>query len=345
MKKRILSLILLITFTVSSLSACSQSTKQTAERFDCFDTYSALTIYCTNKEFEIYKAEFDVMTEKYHKLFDIYNLYDGTVNLKTLNDRAALSPVTVSDELFDALVLAKKLYNITYGKCNVAIGSVTSIWHDARTLSIKSPNKAYIPSQEEINEALLHTDINNLILDEETKSVLYSDPKLLLDFGAIAKGYVASLLYKRLIAIDCKNFLINLGGNVVSYGTKVQNEPWLVKIENPFDNKNSGYNEAIELNDSTLVTSGSYQRYYTYNEKKYSHIIDSVNGYPADLFTSVSIQAPADSSALADALSTALFCMSYEDGFSLVDKLENVEALWIFNDGSIKSTSNFGGGK
>lgn len=345
MKKRILSLILLIAFTISSLFACSKSTKQTAERFDCFDTYSSITIYCTNKEFEIYKSEFDSVTEKYHKLFDIYNSYEGTVNLKTLNERAALSPVTVSEELFDALILAKELYNVTYGKCNVAIGSITSIWHAARTLSLKSPDDAYIPSQEEINEALLHTDINDLILDETSKSVFYSDPKLLLDFGAIAKGYAASLLYERLIVLDCKNFLINLGGNVLSHGIKPQIESWLVKIENPFDNKSLGYNEAIKLNDSTLVTSGSYQRFYTYNEKKFSHIIDTTTGYPADIFTSVSIQAPADSSALADALSTALFCMSYEDGLSLIEKLENVEALWIFKDGSFKSTSSFGGGK
>jgi thiamine biosynthesis lipoprotein len=184
-----------------------------------------------------------------------------------------------------------------------------------------------------------------LILDEEKRTVFYSDPKLSLDLGAIAKGYVASVLYERFTELDVDNFLINLGGNVVSHGRKSQNEPWIIKIENPFEDKSLGYNEIIKLQDATVVTSGSYQRYFTYNEKQYSHIIDASNGYPADIFTSVSIQAPAYSSALADALSTALFCMSYEDGLSLIEKLENVEALWIFKDGSCRSTSNFGGGE
>lgn len=343
MKKKFLILILLISLLLSSLCSCSGRSKHIVEDFNCFDTYSSLTVYCTKEEFEIYKNEFNSVIDKYHKLFDIYNSYDGTVNIKALNDGAMLSPIKVSPELFDALTFAKELYNTTRGKCNIAIGALTSIWHDAREHSKKHPDNAYIPTQQQIDEALLHTDINALILNKEALSVYYSDTKLSLDLGAIAKGYVASVLYKKLIALGCESFLINLGGNIVSHGVKEKQEPWRVLVENPFDNKNLGYNEAIELNDETLVTSGSYQRYFVYNEKKYSHIIDTSSGYPADIFTSVSILAPADSSALADALSTALFCMSYEDGLSLVGSLESIEALWIFNDGSIKHTKGFGG--
>ena len=345
MVKKLISLILILILSLSSLCACSQNTKQIAESFDYFDTYSSLTAYCKKEEFEIYEKEFHTVLKQYHELFDIYNSYGDTINLKTLNEQAALGPVTVSDELFGALELAARLHSITQSKFNVAIGALTSIWHDARTQSLKSPEDAYIPSQNEINDAILHTDIKSLILDKDEHTVFFSDPKLSLDFGAIAKGYVASLLYEKLIALGCDSFLINLGGNIISFGKKPQNKPWLVKVENPFDEKSLGYNTEIELEDQTLVTSGSYQRFFTYNEKQYSHIIDISSGYPADIFTSVTVQAPADSSALADALSTALFCMEYEEGLSLVEKLENVEALWIFKDGSFKSTSGLGGGK
>jgi thiamine biosynthesis lipoprotein len=238
---------------------------------------------------------------------------------------------------------AKELFDVTYGKFNVAIGAVSSLWHEARIYSTKYPSKAYIPTSSEIQEALLHTDIKALILDEEMCSVFYSNKKLSLDLGAVAKGYVTSILHERLIELGCNNFLINLGGNVAAYGTKPKNESWNVKIENPFTNKSSGFNKIIKVNNSTIVTSGSYQRNFTFNGTEYSHVIDSTNGYPANIFASVSIQAPASSSALADALSTALFCISYEDGLSLIEKLENIEALWIFNDGSFKATSGFGG--
>lgn len=345
MAKRIISLILILLLSASSLCACSKSAKQTAECFDYFDTYSSLTSYCEKENFEIYEKEFHSLLKQYHELFDIYNSYGDVVNLKALNEQAAISPVRVCDELFDALMLASNLHSITQGKFNVSIGALTSIWHDARIKSLESPESAYIPSQDEISDALIHTDIRDLILDESNHTVFFADSRLSLDFGAIAKGYVASLLYERLVSLGCDNFLINLGGNVVSYGKKPQGKPWLVMVENPLEDKSLGYNEEIALEGETLVTSGSYQRFFTYNEKQYSHIIDPSSGYPADIFTSVSIQAPASSSALADALSTALFCISYEDGRALVERLEGVEALWIFKDGAYKATSGFGGTK
>ena len=348
MKKRILAFILsilLIILSVSSFGGCEQKEKYTIERFDYFDTFSTFTSYCDRQQFIFYTTEFDSILIQYHQLFDIYNSYEGTVNLKILNEQAALSPVAVSEELFDALTLAKELYTVTNGKFNVAIGALTSIWHDAREHSTNHPESAYIPSAEQISKALLHTDINSLILNEEERTVFYSDPKLLLDFGAIAKGYVTSALYERFTELGLDNFLINLGGNVASHGTKPQNEPWIIEIENPLKDKSLGYNNAIKLNNMTVVTSGSYQRNFIYNEKEYSHIIEALSGYPADIFTSVSIQAPSSSSALADALSTALFCMSYEEGLSIIEKLDGVEALWIFKDGSFKATSEFGGAK
>lgn len=343
MKKRILSIILLSALILPSLFSCSKISKETAESFDCFDTYSSLTVYCEKNEFEAYEKEFNSVTKKYHELFDIYNAYDGVTNLKILNDRASLAPITVSRELFDALALAKELCLTTNGKCNVAIGALSSLWHNARELSNQEPSGAFIPSKSDINEALLHVDINALILDEKEFTVFYSDPELKLDLGAVAKGYVASLLYERLINLGCQSFILNLGGNIVTHGNKSNGEAYLAKIENPFEDKSLEFESAIELKDETLVTSGSYQRFFTVDGKKYSHIIDVENGYPSERFASVSVETDASRSALADALSTALFCMSYEDGLALIDSLDGVSALWIFNDGSCKASSTFGG--
>ena len=345
MIKRILAIILIISLALPALFSCSANQKHLDEHFEYFDTYCSLTVYADKQAFIFYSTEFEALLQEYHKLFDIYNSYEGIVNLKDLNERAFNAPIAISKELFDALLYAKELYTLTAGKFNPAIGALTSIWHDAREVSNKNPENAYIPTQKEIDKALLYTDINALILDKETQTVFFSSSALSLDLGAIAKGYVASIIYQRLVELECDNFLINLGGNIVSHGIKPHNESWTISIENPFDDKSLGYNEIISLNEMTVVTSGSYQRYFTYDEKQYSHIIDMSSGYPADIFTSVSIQAPASSSALADALSTAIFCMSFEEGYSLIEKLENVEALWIFKDGSYKSTPSFGGNK
>lgn len=345
MKKRIISSILIFTLSLSFLFSCSKSEKQTAESFEYFDTYSTLTVYCDEQKFLKYRQEFKSTLKKYHELFDIYNSYEGITNLKSLNEQAKKAPVKISDELFNALAYSKELCALTAGKFNPAIGAITSIWHEVRSSANDSNESLILPSEETVSTALLHTNPEALILNSTEKTAFFKDSELLLDLGGIAKGYVASLLSKRLIELGCESFLLNLGGNVIAQGERHDGAPWNIGIENPFDDKSLGFNEPLALSNSTLVTSGSYQRFFTYNGKVYSHIIDTETGYPSDRFSSVSVLAPSDYSGLADALSTALFCMSYEDGLSLIEKTDGVSALWVFNDGSYKASPDFGGVK
>lgn len=345
MKKRIISSILIFTLSLSFLFSCSKSEKQTAESFEYFDTYSTLTVYCDEQEFLKYRQEFKSTLKKYHELFDIYNSYEGITNLKSLNEQAKKAPVKISDELFNALAYSKELCALTAGKFNPALGAITSIWHEVRRSANDSNETLILPSEETVSAALLHTNPGALILNSNEKTAFFKDSELLLDLGGIAKGYVASLLSKRLIELGCESFLLNLGGNVIAQGERHDGTPWNIGIENPFDDKSLGFNEPLALSNSTLVTSGSYQRFFTYNGKIYSHIIDTETGYPSDRFSSVSVLAPSDYSGLADALSTALFCMSYEDGLSLIEKTDGVSALWVFNDGSYKASPDFGGVK
>ena len=345
MKKRIISSILIFTLSLSFLFSCSKSEKQTAESFEYFDTYSTLTVYCDEQEFLKYRQEFKSTLKKYHELFDIYNSYEGITNLKSLNEQAKKAPVKISDELFNALAYSKELCSLAAGKFNPALGAITSIWHEVRSSANDSNESLILPSEETVSTALLHTNPEALILNSTEKTAFFKDSELLLDLGGIAKGYVASLLSKRLIELGCESFLLNLGGNVIAQGERHDGTPWNIGIENPFDDKSLGFNEPLALSNSTLVTSGSYQRFFTYNGKSYSHIIDTETGYPSDRFSSVSVLAPSDYSGLADALSTALFCMSYEDGLSLIEKTDGVSALWVFNDGSYKASPDFGGVK
>lgn len=343
MKKRFFAFFLAVSLCAVLLPSCKKNEKQTAETFEYFDTYSTLTVYCDSQEFTAYKKEFSETLKKYHELFDIYNSYDGVTNLKTLNESAGKAPVRISDELFNALTYAKELSLLTNRAFNPTLGAVTSIWHEVRASANDGKESFAFPTEEAISSALLHTSPDALILNPDNKTVFFEDAELLLDLGGIAKGYVASALCENLIKLGCESFLLNLGGNVVAQGSRYDGRPWQIAVENPFDDKALGYNDPISLTDSTLVTSGSYQRFFTYNKKSYSHIIDTKTGYPAENFSSVSVLAPSNSSGLADALSTALFCMSYDEGLALIKSTEGVSALWIFNDGSYKASDGFGG--
>ena len=291
MIKKAIACFLIISFALPIFSSCTkEEDKQVNEIFDCFDTYSTLTVYGSKEETEPFFKEFDEILNKYHKLFDIYNSYEDTVNLKTLNDTAKNGEIKVSKELFEALEFGIEMHEKTNGKLNVAIGAVTSIWHEVREKATKTPDDITLPTQSAIEEALTHTNINSVLLNKTDLSVSFTDSKLSLDFGGIAKGYVASLVYERLISLGCTDFLINLGGNVVSAGKKPDGTPWVSAIENPFEEDGVGYNKTVSLEDETLVTSGSYQRFFIYNGKNYSHIIDSSNGFPPELFSSVTVK-------------------------------------------------------
>ena len=115
---------------------------------------------------------------EFNKLYDIYKDYDGINNIKTINDNAGIKPVEVQQEIIDLLLFSKEWYNRTNGKCNIALGSVLSIWHDYRNASINNPEKAEIPPPDMLKEAMRYTDINKVIVDEDNNTVYLEDKNI-----------------------------------------------------------------------------------------------------------------------------------------------------------------------
>lgn len=314
--------------------------KFTEYSFDYFDTVTTITGYAESRE-EFDAIVDDVLSElkEYHRLFTIYLSYEGMENLRTINQltSGAHRTVTVDRRVTDMLLYAKEMYELTGGKMNVAMGSVLSIWHEYRNEGIDDPEAAELPPTERLIAASEHTDIGALVIDEESSTVTLTDPKTTLDVGAIAKGYAVEMIARHLEARGITGYVINVGGNVRTIGKKPSGDDWIVGIEDPFGG--DGYLAYLALSGESLVTSGSYQRYYVVDGKRYHHIIDPETLMPAEGFVSVSVLTK--DSALGDALSTALFCMPIEDGLSLVESLDGVEAHWVFPDGSRRVSSGW----
>ena len=158
--------------------------------------------------------------------------------------------------------------------------------------------------------------------------------------GAIAKGYAVEMVAQSLEQKGISGYVLNVGGNVRTVGTKPDGSKWTVGIENSFENAETAYLEYLYLSGESVVTSGSYQRYYEVDGKNYHHIIDPVTLMPAERYRSVSVVCR--DSGMGDALSTALFCMSLEEGMALLESIEDTEAIWIFEDGTKISSDGFG---
>jgi thiamine biosynthesis lipoprotein len=340
MKKTALTLLLLIiTLTCSS---CSRSLNRHQGSFlVLFNTVTEIVGYAkTEDEFNEFATFIKEELETYHQLYDIYNSYEGINNIKTINDNAGKEPIKVDKKIIDLLKYAKYAYEMTSGTVNIGLGSVLKIWHDYRTEGIDDPLNAALPPMDLLEEANKHTNLDMLIIDEENSTVLLTDSEMSLDVGAIAKGYATEQVVRAAAEKGYTDFLLSVGGNVRAVGGKGKDkEPWNVGIQNPDKESEQHSIYTLALKDMSLVASGDYERYYTVDGKRYHHIIDPATLMPAEYFTAVSIIC--EDSGLADALSTAIYNMSYEKGLALIESLDNVEALWIFRDGSRKYSDGF----
>ena len=324
-------------------SACGETDNELkryeATFLDLFDTQSTIVGYYEDKqEFEELVNFIYDETKIYHQLFDRYNDYEGINNLKTVNDMAGIQPVKVDQKIIDLLLYSKEIYEQTDGKVNIAFGSVLEIWHDYRDMGTYNPEDAEVPPMDKLQEANQHTDIDQVIIDQEAGTVFLEDPEMSLDVGAIAKGYAVERVTQSLIKEKgADSLLISLGGNVRSIGYKDhKSTPWNVGVK---DDGTRGVLHTVRLIDQSLVTSGNYQRYYVVNGVRYHHIIDPATLMPADHYVSVTILT--SDSGLADGLSTMAYILPLEEAKDKIETMDGVEAIFILEDGTLEYTDGF----
>ncbi len=343
MRKRFAAMMLILSIIFCFfLTSCAQKGKQkfTDYSFDYFDTVTTVIGYADSRE--EFDEVFDFVTselETYHKLYNIYDSFDTINNLKSVN-AAKNSGISVDKKIIDLLEFCKEMHTLTGGKTNVAMGSVLSLWHDCRETAERHPDKATIPDTEKLKSAAEHTDISNVIINEETCTVYLKDSEMSLDVGAVAKGYAVEMIGRALAEKGISGYLLNVGGNIKAIGQKPDGEEWSLGIENPDrENEDTPHVAYLKISDKSLVTSGNYQRYYTVNGKNYHHIIDPETLMPSQYFASVSVLC--ENSARADALSTALFTMPLNEGIALIESISDAEAMWVENDGKLHYSSGF----
>lgn len=333
----------LTVFILLNLTACGTArlTRYESQFLVVFDTMTSIVGYAHSKdEFTKYSQLIHDKLLEYHKLYDIYNDYEGMNNLKTVNDNAGKAPVKVDKRIIDLIEYSKSWYRKTDGKVNIAFGSVLGIWHDYREKGMDDPENAQLPPMEKLKEANKHIDINKVIINEKDSTVYLEDPEMSLDVGAVAKGYATEMVSRIAEENGFTSGLISVGGNVRALGSKEgKGQPWNVGIQNPDLASEQKEIKIVNAIDSSVVTSGIYERYYTVDGKNYHHIIDPVTLFPAVYHKSVTILCK--DSGTADALSTSIFNMPFGEGLPFIESLPDTEAMWILADGEIKYSDHF----
>ena len=298
---------------------------------DVFDTVTTLRGYDVSRQtFQTRAEQVHEALLEYHRLFDIYTDFPG--GLKRVNDSAGIEPVAVEPEVIALLKDCRQAYDLTGGRVNAAMGSVLSLWHDAREAGLNDPAHAALPDRDALEAAAEHVRFDTVEINESDGTVFLTDAAQRLDVGAVAKGWAA----QRVSQLLPEGYMLNVGGNVCTRGTKPDGSSWNVAVQSP--NMAEDNLCVVQLTGQSLVTSGDYQRSYTVDGKAYHHIIDPDTLMPGTYWRSVSILA--GDSGVADALSTALFLLPLERGRALAKEF-GVEVMWVDADMNITQTDGF----
>lgn len=340
--KTVECIVLLIILSFLTGCASNNLEKYSYEFTGTFDTMIQFLGYAESEKTFIEMAQKGQKRfEELHKLFDIYHEYPGLNNIRTINDKAGLEPVAVQKELIDIIAFSIEWYHKTDGAVNIALGPVLSIWHDYRDEGNSDPLHARIPDMELLKQAFLKSNIEKITIDRGNGTVFLEEEGMKLDLGAVAKGYATEIVAQELISQGYDAFAISGGGNVRVVGTPKDGKrpKWSIGIQDPDGNEYIPNRDVLDMayvTDTSVVTSGDYQRYYVVDDKRLHHLIDPVTLMPAEHFRAVTVITK-DSGA-ADFLSTSVFLLPYDKSRSLVESLEGVEALWVMPDGEIRAT-------
>ncbi len=345
MKRFAAAFLIFLTLMLSGCSALQNAPAKNLEAYSAtyleyFDTIASITIYTDSDEkFDEYKEAMQEAFEYYDHLFDIYNNYPGVVNVKTINDNAGITPVEVNQDLFDLLKFSVEMYEETNGRVNIAMGSVLSIWHEYRERGDDFPGGAAVPDIVDLEKAATYTDIYEMELDESTLQVYLPDSHMSLDVGAIGKCYATQKVADILRDMGVTSALLSVGGDVIAIGAKGDGSDWRIGVQNPDLSSSEAYLHVVDMADRSVVTSGTYQRYYEVDGVRYHHIIQPDLLFPWNIYQSVTVIA--DDGGVADAYSTAIFNMEPEEGFAFVEAHDGVEAMWIMEDNTEVFSSGF----
>jgi thiamine biosynthesis lipoprotein len=307
------------------LTGCTRNTEALTQTGFYFDTVIQITLYDSQDS--------SIMDGCFALAGTYENMLSATVegsDIWRINHSEGAS-VTVSDDT--AFLLEKALYyaRLTDGTVDPTILPVSSLWN------FGSDSTPHIPEKSALESALTHVSYSNVVLSGN--SVCLKDPDASIDLGFIAKGYIADQMKEYLLSKGVTSACINLGGNVMLIGSKPDGSAFKIGIQKAFADEGET-SAVVSVSDTSVVTSGIYERYFYEDDTLYHHILDTKTGYPVENnITSVTIICA--SSVDADALSTACFCLGVEKGAALLDTLPDTEYLFLLNDGTQYASENF----
>lgn len=267
----------------------------------------------------------DKAFERVQELDEWFAMQNPESEISEVNRQAGIEPVEVSEEVFHVMERALHYAEESDGSFDPTIGVVTSLW------GIGQDNAA-VPEANELAEAVALVDYQKVELNEADQTIYLQEEGMVLDLGAIAKGYITDEAARVLVEEGVNTAIVDLGGDIVVVGnsTRGEDQPWNVGIQNPYGERGEILG-IVPVSDRAIVTSGIYERLVRDGDDEYHHLMDPETGFPIDNNIS-GISIIANNAMDADALANIAFSLGVEDGLDYINGLEDVEVIYITNE-------------
>lgn len=305
-----------------AVTGCANSTDPETEQSFLLDTVVSITYY-NNADREAVLGAMELCRD--YEL--VFSRTDSRSELYRLNENDRM---TVSEPLLTVLETALDYCRNSGGKFDITMGGISDLYRF-------SGEKPHLPTPELLAEALSHVGYEHIHIDGNLVSI--DDPDAVIDLGAIAKGFIADEMKAYLAEQSVQHAIISLGGNILTLGGKPDGREFAIGIRQP-EQDSTQLIATVQVSESSVVTSGVYERFFLKNGVAYHHILDRATGYPLQNgLLAVSIVGP--SSVDCDALSTVCFAMGLNDGMQFVEQLDGYEAVFVTEDSQLHYSSGF----
>ena len=271
----------------------------------------------------------DLAIKEISRIESLISSWDKNSQTSLVNINAGIKPVQVDKELFDLISRSIRISDLTQGAFDISYASMDKLWYFDKEMK-------KLPTSQQIAQSVSKVGFQNIVLDEKELTVFLKQKGMKIGFGAIGKGYAADKAKDILIENNVRSGIINASGDLTAWGQKPSGEDWMVAIVNPL-NKTKVFSW-LPIKNSSIVTSGSYEKFINIDGKFYSHIIDPRTGYPSEGILSVTIIS--EKAELADALATSVFVLGTDIGIDMINQLKNVDCIIINSDNKIIKSNN-----
>lgn len=328
---RVLAAALIMALLIIPQTGCGKQESVSKSEF-LLDTQCDITIYDKSES----EAE-EILDGAFALIAELEGELSRTVKGSDVDrlNKAGGKETVIGEDCEKALSLGEEMRDLSGGSFNISIGRVSSLW------DFKSDTPE-VPDAADIEAGLATVESGRVIVDDGQARL--TNTNTMIDLGGIAKGYIADEVCEFLEEKGVRSGIINLGGNVVAIGENTDGSAWNIGIERPYTDRTELIG-VVQVKDSTVVTSGIYERMFEKDGTIYHHILDPETGYPAESdLEAITIVAGKGWSGLCDGLSTACIVKGSEGALELIDIIRDIypeaeiEAALILKDGSIIQT-------